>query len=300
MTARIVPDMAAEDYHAARALSASGAHLLTSECPSVYWWRSPFNPAFAPVRKPVMDFGTAVHLAVLEPARLGERIALVDADDWRGKRAREERDEAYIAGRVPLLPHDLDLVADLARRLHDNPWVADLLDGAETEMSYFWDWTGVPCKARADILTRDRAVIADLKSAHSANPEAIRRAAWDQGWHLRAPWYCQGWQAVTGETIQDYFFVVIDRDPPHPITICRLDPRALAWGEMMMRRALRLFRRCSDAGEWPGYARGPITLDLPAWAEHRLADEEASGALSSDDVRLSMDFLDPRGPGHAR
>jgi hypothetical protein len=293
MAGQIVRNMPMEQYQRIAALSASGAHLLTSECPAIYRHNSPFNPDFAPETKKEFDLGVAAHLAILEPHRMSERIVVVDADSWRRKSAQEQRESAYAGGLVPLLPQDLEIVENMAAAAGANPWVADLLDGCETEVSYFWSSAGVDCKARADLVTRDRAVLADVKTMHSANPLAIQRAAYEHGWFLRSAWYMDGWEIVTGGRALDYWYVVIDRAPPHVITPCRLDTRAVEWGRAMNRRALGLFRRCMREQDWPGYCREPITLGLPTHAEFRLADMEADGMLASDDVRRSLEFLSP-------
>lgn len=296
MTANIVRGLPEDTYHATKALSASGAWALANECPAIYWHTSPFNPAAAPSdnSKP-MDIGTALHLAALEPARLAERTVMVDAADWRTNAAKAARDGAYEAGLTPLLPKDRDLVDTLAAALRGNEYVADLLDGADTEVSYFWNTDdGIPCKARADLVTRDGGAIADLKASASASPPFFQRQAFNAGHFLRTPWYADGWEVLTGKRV-DYWYVIVAREPPHLVSIAKLDQRAVDWGRLAIRRALELFRRCSDSGEWPGYCASPVSLSLPTWAEYQLADREQEGWFTgaAPDVQRGIDFLRP-------
>lgn len=290
---RIVRDLPESDYHSLPALSAGGAWMLASECPALYHANSPFNPdALPPDNAKEMDIGTALHLAVLEPDRLADRTVLVHAENWRTKAAQEARDQAYDAGLTPLLPKDRDLVERLAAALRSNEFVAELIDGADTEVSYLWTSEGIPCKARADIISRDRRRIADLKASASAAPGFFQRQAFNAGHFLRAVWYQRGWQAVAGENA-DYWFVVVSRNAPHLVTIARLDDRALAWGEMMVRRALRLFRECNEAGTWPPYCTEPTTLALPTWAEFQLAEREQAGDFGAMQAATSLEWLRP-------
>lgn len=305
MTERIVHGMSEADYHNTCALSAGGAWMLANECPAIYWHFSPFNPAAAKSKngKP-MDIGTAVHLAALEPDRFNERVVLVEAEDWRTKDARDARDAAYAAGLVPLLPKDDNLVGRLAVALRANQHAAALLAGAATEVSYFWEADGIPFKARADVIARSGA-IADLKASASASPLFFARQAFSTGHFLRAPWYLDGLNLLGhggDKPYLDYWFVVVAREEPHLITVCRLDDRAIEWGRLMIRRSIDLFKRCRDRGEWPAYCDGPITLSLPEWAEFRLADREQAGdfrlTTAPDkpmpaDVRRGFDFLAP-------
>lgn len=299
MTANIVRALPEAEYHARKALSASGAWLLANDCPAVYWYGSPFNPDAAPSEngKP-MDIGTALHLAALEPDRMSERITVVDAEDWRTKAAREARDAAYGAGIVPLLTKDLALVERLAAALRANEFVAKLLHRADTEVSYFWQAREIACKARADIVTFGGRAMADLKASASASPLFFQRQAFNAGHFLRDPFYRDGWEVATGQRMTDYWYVIVAREEPHLVSVIKLDERAIEWGRLMIGRAMDLFKRCRDRGYWPPYCEAPVTLGLPEWAEYRLADKEQEGwfnptKLASADVRRGFDFLAP-------
>src|SRR5438046_4854420 len=102
-----ISDLSAINYHAMRALSASGAWLLAEECAAKFLWRSPWNPLYEPEAKTEFDIGMAVHLAVLEPRRQADSVVLIEAGDYRTAKAREARDAARAAGLVPLLPYQV-------------------------------------------------------------------------------------------------------------------------------------------------------------------------------------------------
>lgn len=295
---RVVHGLSEVAYHATPALSATGAWTLGNDCPAVYWHSSPFNPdAAAPENGKPMQIGTALHLAVLEPERMLDRIVVVPAEDWRTKAAKEARDEAYDAGLTPLLTKDLALVGRLAAALRADEFVAKLLHRADTEVSYFWTANEIPCKARADIVTHGGRVMADLKASASASPLFFRRQAFNAGHFLRDPWYRDGWECTTGERITDYWYVIVAREPPHLVTVAKLDERAVEWGRLMIRRAMDLFKRCRDSGVWPPYCDGPVSLSLPEWAEYQLADREQAGefraTITSAEVSAGFDFLAP-------
>src|SRR5436305_5462535 len=103
-SARRISGLPAVEYHAMRALSASVAWLLAEECAAKFLWRSPWNPLWEPEAKSEFDIGVAAHLAVLEPKRQANSIVLIESGDYRTTRAREARDAARAAGKVPLLP----------------------------------------------------------------------------------------------------------------------------------------------------------------------------------------------------
>ena len=149
---RRISGLAAVDYHAMRALSASGAWLLAVECAAKFLWRSPWNPLYVPEEKTEFDIGVAAHLAVLEPGSQADSIVLIEAGDYRTMKAREARDMARAAGKVPLLPYQFDIVRAIAGSIRAHPIAAQAFLGGEAEVTLTWHdaETSIPCKARPD------------------------------------------------------------------------------------------------------------------------------------------------------
>lgn len=301
MTDSIIRGLPYAEYAATKALSASGAFVLSEECPARYWQQSPWNPKREPDDRNHFDIGKALHLAVLQPDDLAEAVVIIDAGDYRTNKAKELRDDAYAARKTPLLVKELDIVVAMDRAIHADPYAAALIgDGnpKDNEVSFFWEdpQTGTPCKARADRIAR---AMLDLKTAACAAPTAWQAAAFRDGHFLRAAWYLDGWEVASGDVMRRYAFIVVEKEPPHVVQVYDLAERALAWGRMMMHRALNRFAECSVAGKWSEGYGPPMTIDLPTWAEYRLADREQAGDFSrsarpaSAEVRRGIDFLAP-------
>src|SRR3954453_17576394 len=126
------------DYHAMRALSASGAWLLAEECAAKFLWRSPWNPLYQPEERTDFDIGVAAHLAVLEPERQADSIVVIAAGDYRTTTARETRDAPRAAGKVPLLPYQFDIVRAIAGSIRAHPIASRAFRGGEAEMTLIW------------------------------------------------------------------------------------------------------------------------------------------------------------------
>src|SRR5205085_10281977 len=105
--------------------------VLAEECPAKFLWRSPWNPLYQPEPKTEFDIGVAAHLAVLEPQRQADNIVLIEAGDYRSVKAREARDMARAAGKVPLLPYQLDIVQAIAASIPAHPIASPALTCAE-------------------------------------------------------------------------------------------------------------------------------------------------------------------------
>src|SRR5438045_5175013 len=234
-----ISGLPAVEYHAMRALSASGAWLLAEECAAKCLWGSPWNPLYVTETKSEFDIGVAAHLAVLEPERQAESIVLVEAGDYRTTKARDARDAARAAGLVPLLPYQVDIVRAIAGSIRAHPIASEAFRGGEAEVTLTWPDpdTGIPCKARPDYLPSHGRWIVDLKTAASANPRTWRDQACRLGYHVRAAWYLDGAEAVLGQAPEEYWFVIVEKEPPYLVSVASFDADALVWGRLANRKA---------------------------------------------------------------
>src|SRR5690348_13545981 len=284
-TARRISGLPAAEYHAMRALSASGAWLLAEECRAKFLWRSPWNPLYEPEMKSDFDIGVAAHLAVLEPECQAESIVLIEAGDYRTTKARDARDTARAAGKVPLLLYQFDIVRAIAGSIRGHPIAAEAFRGGEAEVTLIWHdpETDVPCKARPDYLPTHRRWMVDLKTAASANPRSWRDQAYRLGYHARAAWYLHGAETVLGQAPEEYWFVIVEKEPPYLVSVMSFDTDALSWGKIANRKACERFAVSAVANDWPGY-RSPgqnhdraFRVGLPSWAIYQMQDREEAG-----------------------
>ena len=271
-------DIPSHEYHDLKAVSAGMVWDMDNSCPLKAWAASPWNPTRPIPRAKHFDIGSAVHLAVLEPHDLADRVSIVDALDYRTKAAKEARDSAYAENRIPILQSEYSQILDLAEAIQRHPMAKGLFTAGSAERSLVWEWRGIPCKCRPDYLADDRSFIVDLKTAVSAHPKEIARKALLEGWHVRASWYLPGVREVTGELPEKYLFVVIEKEFPHIVEVYELDTKALIYGEQIVGRSMRRLTWCFKTNEWPSYGEGGISdLELPSWSEFERARREELG-----------------------
>ncbi len=267
----IYHDLPGLDYFTHPALSASGAkRLLPPSCPALYrhWADNPEPP------KKEFDFGHAVHGLVLGR---GDPVHVIDAPDWKTKKAQEDRKAAYARGDIPTLTKDWTAAKAMVAALRAHPLAGPLFEPGtgQAEVSLFWhdDEFGIGRRARLDWV-KGRLLV-DYKTTRSAEPEACSKAMVDYGYHGQLPWYCDA--AVACGLVEDPAPLIVwqEKTAPYLVHVTEPDPAALAAGRDRNRRAMDVFARCTAAGRWPGWGedpmcRSPLTitrLGMPRWAE---------------------------------
>jgi len=270
--------MTAEEYHAdpvaGGSLSSSGARkILPPGCPA----RFRYDRDHPPEPKRHFDLGHGAHKLVLG---VGPVLTCIEADSFRTKAAQAARDEAYEKGRVPLLTHEYEQVQAMAEAILTHPIAGKLFrsDLGIPEAVIVWrdEATGVWCRAMLDWLPhrrQGRAIIPDLKTAASAEPEAFARTMATYGYHLQAEWNRRGCQAL-GLVGPDAEFVdvVVEKDPPHLVTVVQPDHAAMRIGQVRNHEAMQIFADCQRTERWPAYSDDVEYLALPAWEERKWED----------------------------
>lgn len=269
-------DLTADAYHAdlvggRPTLSASIAHVLCSRSPAHAREAHPrLNPDYVREDKRTYDRGVAAHALFLEGR---DAVTVVDAADWRTKDAREQRDAAYDAGRVPLLAHELGEVEAMVQALREqtdpNRHAArpPLFDRGKPEVTLVGELDGVMCRARLDWLRDDCDAIDDMKTtSRSAHPEAYSRALFGVGGDVQAAFYVMLAERLFG--VEPMFrWTVIETAPPYALSVITPGADVLMIGRKKVGFALDVWRRCLSSGVWPAYEPDVVEATLPAWEE---------------------------------
>jgi hypothetical protein len=270
-------DLTAEQYHADRtSVSSSGLRaLLAPGCPAQFKYdRDNTKPA-----KREFDLGHAAHKLVLGE---GPEFEVIDFPDYKKKDAQLQRDDAYAAGLVPLLPKEHEQVQAMADAIRQHPIAGGLFapGSGRAELSIYWTDrdTGVRCRVRPDWLKQmpGLALAVDYKTAKDASPDAASRAIKDHSYHQQDAFYTDGiWAALDPEDVR-FIFVFQSKTAPYLITVRELADQDREIGRARNNRALRIYAECEATGVWPDWT-GPVTtipqIGMPTWDTIRQAEE---------------------------
>lgn len=269
------PDIPETEYHADdTALSASAAKVLLGKRP--------------PTSTAALEFGTLAHVALLEPARLAEYVALdaekigVKADGTPAQNPtmtaawKRAVVEAQGDGLIVVAQADYDRALAMADAVRNHPAAARILGLCDQrEVSLYADHpTGARVRGRLDLL--GPGLIADYKTAVSADPAAFGKTAYDFGYHISAANYLDLADAC-GLDVAGFAFIVAEKEPTpggeHRVSVVQLSARAIDKGREDMAEACRRWLALGRRVDLPAYGDGWHTVDLPPWAYRDITDD---------------------------
>lgn len=264
-----------EEYHAdpciEPSLSRSTIKALLYKSPAHARWGHPrLNPDYAQENgKEAFDIGTAAHSLLLEGI---DNIVVVEAEDWRGKEAKGLRDQAYTAGKTPLLLRHYSAALSMVQSARNQIaqctelGVMDLQEGGDSELTYIWKEGGAYCRIRPDWISKDKGLIIDYKTTSaSANPAEWARTAISTACDIQEAFYRRGVKAIDGKE-PAFIFVVQETYPPYLCSFIGLPPDFSAMGKSKCDYGLFLWEQCMKSQRWPGYPNQVAWVDLPGYA----------------------------------
>lgn len=286
-------------YHAdpceAPSLSSSIAKLLVRRSPLHAWHAHPrLNPDHEPWDgNAAMDAGTILHKLLLGAGAEIEPILVRHGDkheragelvtDWKTKAAQDAAAAAREAGKIPVLPHALQALHSAAaaarRQLERHPEGKMLFEPGQPEATLLWREGPIWCRARVDWLLDDpRLPPLDLKTTKlSAAP-----ATWERRVQLeyafQDAFYRRGLRALGHGGRHAMRFLVVEQEAPFGVSVLAPAPSLEILADAEVDRAIRLWTRCIEADDWPGYPRFTAHVEAKPWqaqeAEMRELNDE--------------------------
>ncbi len=271
-------------------LNHSTAKTLLNDCPLLAWR---YHPKLGGARR---ERSTEVekklsHGNVLDGLVTGfapgSRPVVIKADNYRTKAAQAERDEAIAKGLPYLLEDEWDPLARKAEGV--KALILDLIGpGYICQPSVFWkteasDGTLVQCRARLDILSKDRRKVIDIKHSDVLQPRKLARHMLDLGYELQRAAYVEAIEKVTGVRPSFQTVFIPNKDTIDLALPVDHGDSFQQLGEMRWRAAVDLWHWCRKNGLWPGYGG---TDNLATVHAERWMLEEAAELMAKSQMVL--------------
>jgi len=231
-------------------------------------------------RTPAMEFGAALHSAVLEPdlfeknyciepnlkkptkAQIGAKnpspatVELLEA--WQEWEAENE-------GLIPVSHDDQAKILLMRESIFNNKAAASVLTKGDKELTLYWvdEETGEKMKCRVD--NYFNGYVIDLKTTVDASPAGFAKAVANYKYHRQAALYSDGILNCFGEQPKGFIFVAAEKEEPFLAAPYVLSSDSFARGHDEYRSLLLDFVQCKKTGVWQGYEEKVNEISLPGW-----------------------------------
>ena len=219
---------------------------------------------------PAMEMGTALHCLSLDGCKAftnsyikkpdGIKLNTKEGREWKEGVGRKKVLSA--GGKDDPWGSVIGMDTSLQRLAWFNAEQEDYIKF--NEVSIYWDWHNVHCKARLDRVLVDEGIVLDLKTTDSVDPEQFTKKVVNLGYDFQAAYYAKAAEEAYGKPFR-FIFVAIERRAPYTVDLFEVTPDMMAEGLRKCDMALTRYAECEASGEWPN--REPVirNLDYPGW-----------------------------------
>lgn len=249
---RLYPDLPAHLYHGDRdALSCSMLKPLL-ESPAEF--QSSLLEIAA--SSPQMDFGSLVHVLVLQPMLFGQEFVVypgeADGYDPDYKKFKKlHKNSGRIIIDEPTFVSGCRLADKLLHRLINGRPLGDYVaEGIPEASIYFQEpTTGLSLRTRLDLYHPELSI--DLKTTRFGNKHGFFRDAEEKGYDMQAFMYSLGRSLYEGKKAVPFVFVAAQSDEPHSIFVSPCGDSTLDNGAKKFQDVVSTYVACTQNNLWP-------------------------------------------------
>ena len=134
------------------------------------------------------------------------------------------------------------------------------------EVSVYWDWMGVPCKARLDRVAIEEGLVLDLKTTDCIEPDIFSKKVVGLGYDFQAGYYAEAAKVAFGKDFR-FLFAAVERKAPYTVDVFEVSDDMMEESLWKCEKALQIYAECEKNNAWPN--REPLVRQLayPNWYE---------------------------------
>lgn len=253
--------ISAKDYHLSSALGSTDLKkVLRSVAHYRYDKENPKEPTKA------MKFGTAFHMAALEPKIFKQTFTIMPEFKGAGSRAAKSDWLQKNEGRLVLDSEDVAAIMAMLKNISSHKTASKLLADGYAEEAYFWEHKDakIPLKCKPDFLRSGR-IVADLKTTIDASFDSFQKSIMQYKYHLSAAHYLDGISTVLGATYDTFLLIAVESEPPHAVQVFDLDHATLEKGLELRERAIKRLIDNRESKIPDAYSDELVPMGLPPW-----------------------------------
>lgn len=180
-----------------QALSSSACKMLL-ESPKTYYYVTKYGQK---EDTPALLTGKLIHTMILEPQEFDNRF---DISSTKGKTTKAFKELKETSQKAVITSDEYDAAMRIVDAFNRNEIVKQYLKGATFEQPGIGMLSGLPFRAKADIINVEEGFIADIKTTTDLQ-SSFRFSARKYGYDMQAYIYTQ----IFG--VKDFYFIAIDK-----------------------------------------------------------------------------------------
>lgn len=264
-------DLPADVYHADRdALSCSLLKpLLLSPA---HFQQALVTP---PKASPAKDFGSLVHLLLLQPHLAGQELAVFPGIG----NARDPEFKAFLQSNAyrlavdePTFAEGMRLAGKVADTCYKGRPLGRFIEESMCEATIYFTEPVTNLRLRIRLDAYHPEISFDLKTTRHGTPHAFSRDAVELGYDLQAFMYGLGRRLYEGAQTAPFVFIAAETAAPHSISTFEAGSTFLENGAAKLRACLAAFKACSDTRYWPDLSCHG-TLEIAPWQQFSQSQE---------------------------
>ena len=271
----IIENMPEAEYHARPEVSKHDLDMIR-RAPLLYQYKKA-NPE-PPDEE--MNFGSLVHLAILQPHLLESSVAFLPDDapnrvSDRNRNAKKPSEATLAAcawwdewnektaGKQVVKPEAYEKALGIQKSIMSNPATAVYFDRDPIkEASLFWERFGVQCRARMDILRPVEVV--DLKTCGDATRSGFQKDIAKHRYTHQGEHYMDGARAC-GYEIAAFVLIAVETTAPYLCAAHQLEESSLSIAGDENRKYIKMIGECQKSGIYPNIKNDPRPLQTPIY-----------------------------------
>lgn len=232
--------------------------------------------------------GNAAHKLMLGR---GRDLEVLDFDNMRSGKAKDQYEEAVADGKLPVLGkhwQEATRMVEAAREQLSRCDYPDVFTDGHSEIVLAWQEAGLWFRSMID-WSADLRVVADYKtSAMCCSPYVVDTRPSEMGWDVQAAFHERGLDVLDPANAgrREHLFIAQENYAPYALSIVRISEADLTMGRKKLRMAADLWGRCLRSNTWPTYSAQTVHSRPKPWTETKTLERE----IAHDERRKSGDF----------
>jgi hypothetical protein len=226
-----------DEYHSHKSISASGLKTIYKK--SVYHY---LNTVFK--MSDSMNFGSAVHSALLEDSNDIAILPQINARTKEGKKIKQDFFDNN-KGKIIIKQEEQEAIEKIKKNFNNHSLAKSLVKRlTEIEVSYYGKIDNVDVRVRPDGIKENDYII-DIKTTMDASPRYFKNQIYNFAYHLQACFYSE----ALGYEPAKFRFITIENKYPYTVEVFAMSDDVIEYGKDAWRIAFNSWKEYLETND---------------------------------------------------